>query len=298
VITLRRAETDADLEAWRSVRIDVEPNERTAAVEEIRRRGTTGDRLYLLAELDGVLAGCGFAGRSDLGNGNVMPLVLAEHRGRGVGTAILEALVDHVAVRGFPSATAHVDGHDERSVAFATCNGFHEFDRQVEMVRALDAEAPPPAPPPFDGVEFVTVEDRGELLEQAYDLACEGYADLKLAAGTVSVSLEEWLRDEATLPGGSFVALHGDDVVGYAGLMAWPDDPTRAEHGLTVVRRAWRRRGLATALKAREVAWAAASGLRELVTWTQTGNEALQGVNARLGYTVRSVSLSVRRELG
>ena len=73
--------------------------------------------------------------------------------------------------------------------------------------------------------------------------------------------------------------------------------PDTAEHGLTVVRRAWRRRGLATALKARELAWASENGLRELVTWTQRGNEALQAVNERLGYGVRSVSLSVRRPL-
>ncbi len=85
--------------------------------------------------------------------------------------------------------------------------------------------------------------------------------------------------------------------MGYAGLTAWPGDQTRSEHGLTVVRRAWRRRGLATALKTRELAWAADNGLRELVTWTQRGNEALQGVNRRLGYEVRSVSLSVRRPL-
>jgi RimJ/RimL family protein N-acetyltransferase len=87
------------------------------------------------------------------------------------------------------------------------------------------------------------------------------------------------------------------EVVGYAGLTEWPDDATRAEHGLTVVRRDWRRRGLATALKARELAWASRAGLRELVTWTQTGNEALQGVNARLGYSVRSVSVSVWKQI-
>jgi mycothiol synthase len=111
------------------------------------------------------------------------------------------------------------------------------------------------------------------------------------------VSLEEWLREGATLPGGSFVALAGGEIVGYAGLTVWPGDPTRSEHGLTVVRRGWRGRGLATALKSRELAWAAANGVRELVTWTQRGNEALQGMNERLGYALRSVSVSLHREL-
>ncbi len=163
------------------------------------------------------------------------------------------------------------------------------------MVRTLDG--PLPEPPPYPGVEFATIEERPELLEQAFDLASEGYSDLKLAVGTISVPLDEWLRDEATLPGGSYVALVDGEIVGYAGLMAWPGDDTRSEHGLTVVRRAWRRRGLASALKARELAWASRNGIRELVTWTQTGNEALQGVNEGLGYVLRSVVISLRKEL-
>ena len=84
---------------------------------------------------------------------------------------------------------------------------------------------------------------------------------------------------------------------GYAGLLSWNDDDTRAEHGLTAVDREWRRRGLATALKRRQLAWAAANEIRELVTWTQTGNEGMRSVNEQLGYVTRTVSLSMRREL-
>ena len=295
MIELRRAESDTEFERWRSVRLAVEPNERTFEVSEIRERiAREPERLYLLAELDGELAGSGFMGRSDLGYGAVRPLVLPAVRRRGVGTAVLEALLDHARAIGSTVASSSVDGADERSLSFARRHGFEEYDRQVEMVRLLDGPVPEP---PFDGVEFVTIAERPELLEAAYPLACEGYADLKLAVGSVSVTREEWLRDEATLPAGSFVALADGDVVGYAGLTAWPNDPTRAEHGLTVVRRDWRRRGLATALKTRELAWAAVNGIAELVTWTQRGNDALQGVNERLGYAVRSISVSVAKDI-
>jgi hypothetical protein len=47
-------------------------------------------------------------------------------------------------------------------------------------------------------------------------------------------------------------------------------------------------------LKRRQAAWAAANGLRELVTWTQTGNENMQRLNARLGYRLTSVSITLR----
>jgi GNAT superfamily N-acetyltransferase len=80
-------------------------------------------------------------------------------------------------------------------------------------------------------------------------------------------------------------------------LMRWADEPAKAEHGLTVVSRDWRRRGLASALKERQIAWAAANGVRHLVTYTQTGNENMQAVNARLGYVTTDVTVAFMRSL-
>ena len=44
----------------------------------------------------------------------------------------------------------------------------------------------------------------------------------------------------------SFVAIAGEEVVGYAALDVVGDE---GHHGFTAVKRAWRRRGVATALK-------------------------------------------------
>ncbi len=67
----------------------------------------------------------------------------------------------------------------------------------------------------------------------------------------VTISLDDWLREEATIPEGSFVALAGDEIVGYSGSCRRHDGVV--EDGLTVVRRAWRRRGIAEALKRAEL---------------------------------------------
>jgi len=152
-----------------------------------------------------------------------------------------------------------------------------------------------PAPRDIEGVELVSIAERPELLREAWPVARQGYDDLPIEG--LDIRLDSWLAEEATLPAGSFVALVGGEVVGYAGLMCWADDETKAEHGLTVVRRDWRGRGVAAALKEREIAWAAANGVRELVTWTQTGNENMQAVNERLGYAVRGFSISFGRDL-
>ena len=291
MISIRVAESDADLAAWIDVRRRVHPDEPAGSVALLRERAAPV-RLLLLAEVDGRLAAHGLADRSDTGQGFVAPRVVPEERRAGVGTALLERLLDHVRGHGFERGRAHAD--DPGSFAFAERHGFHEVDRQVEQVRAIGEE---PEPEPYAGVAFATVGERPELLEQAYPLAEHGYADLALATGSVTVPKDVWLRDEATLPDGSIVALAGDRIVGYAGLMAWDDDPTRAENGLTVVARDWRGRGLAVALKRRQLAWAARAGVREIVTWTQTGNEAMRRVNERLGYVTRTISRTVERPL-
>jgi mycothiol synthase len=292
MIDLRACETDADLEAWLAVRRAVLPQERTASLDELKKVMKPGD-VRLLAELDGELAGSGLLNRSDTGNAHVAPRVLSDKRGRGVGAALLSRLAEHAVERGYTRAGSHVAGGDERSIAFACRFGFEEARRDVQQV--LDVDGTPSAPRNISGVEFVSIESRPELVREAYPLACQGYADMPIEG--IDIPLDSWLAEEATLPGGSFAALAGDEIVGYAGLLRWADDPGKAEHGLTVVRRDWRGRGVASALKEREIAWAAANGIRRLVTWTQTGNENMQAVNARLGYVTAEIDISFTRSL-
>jgi mycothiol synthase len=291
-MTVVRAVPDVELGAYVAVWNVITPDEPATVEQQRERRERDPRRLYLLAEGGGAV-GCGFAGPSDSpGRGFVEPRVMPAARRRGIGTTLLRELVGHLGSLGFETASSHVAGADAGSLAFARRFGFEEFDRQVEQVKLVRDEQEPRVP---DGIELVTIAQRPELLAETYDLAVEGYADMATAT-SVTVSLEDWLADEATLPDGSFAALHEGEVVGYSGLCRLPT-PATAEDGLTVVRRAWRRRGLAEALKRAELAWASANGIREIVTWTQSGNEAMRSLNERLGYEYRSVSITVRASL-
>jgi GNAT superfamily N-acetyltransferase len=292
VIAVRRAESDADLEAWRRVRIAVVPNERAQTVDELRE-ALTPTQLYLLAELDGRVAGSGVAGRSDLaGQGFLSPRVLPEARRRGVGTALLRELAEHVQRHGFDRAGAMLD--DTASLAFVERFGFREVDRDVEQVRAIGDEAWPEPPP---GIEVVSLAERPELFERAYhELALEAFRDFPLDR-PIEISLEDWNREWQVWPEGSFFALADGELVGMAGLIRDDDRPGRAENSLSAVRRDWRRRGVASLLKRTVLAWAAANGLQEVYTWTQNGNAAMRVVNERLGYETRSVAIRVRGRL-
>ncbi len=291
-ITIRLADTDADYAAWRQVRLAVVPNERVDSVEDLRAQAGPQQQ-FLVAERDGVLVGSGVVGQSDLaGSGAVAARVLPGWRRRGVGTAILRDLAGRADGMGFTVVASNVE--DPGSVTFAERYGFREVDRQVEQVRAIGHE---PAPRVPDGVEIVRVSARPELWPAVYaTVGAQAFQDMALIAPLV-VSPEQWERHWISDPDAMFVALAGGEVIGCAGLLPDTDDPGRAEHALTAVRRDWRRRGVAAALKRCTLAWAADHGLREVYTWTQRGNDDMRALNTHLGFTTRTESLSMRASL-
>ena len=287
MIEVRRAESEADLEAFIRIRRALLPNESGGTVELLLAQLAKPERRLLVAALDGALVGSGLVDRSDLGDRfSVKVRVLPHARRCGVGTALLRELVAHASTFEFDKIATHLE--EAEAKPFAELFGFRETDRQVEQVKRLGKE---PASRPPDGIEVVTVAERPSLLRDAYPLASEGYHDMALE-GPARISLEDWLREEATLSEGSFVALADGEVVGFSGLMRH-DNPGVAEDGLTVVRRDWRRRGLASTLKRLELAWAADNGFREVVTWTQRGNEGMRRVNELLGYEYRGVTITM-----
>ena len=290
-IVLRVAESDTDLEAWRRVRMAVLPGERALSVDEMRTMRTP-EILYLVAELDGELAGSGLAGRSSFDYAGLHARVMPELRRRGVGTALIERLAEHALGVGFREAGSIVD--TAGSLAFAERFGFHEVDRQVEQTRAVGTEPPPVIP---DGIRVVSVAERPDVWAAAYDpFALQAFADMATDRPVV-VSLEQWERDWLSWPEAMFVALDGDAIVGCAGLEFDTDHPERAEHALTAVVPRWRRRGLASALKRMTLSFAATNGVREVYTWTQTDNAEMRALNERLGYRLGAESITVRGPL-
>jgi GNAT superfamily N-acetyltransferase len=283
--------SDDDYEQWRQVRIAVLPYERTASVAELRA-GDSPERLMVLARVGGTVVGSGMAQPSDTaGGGSVIPRVLPEHRRQGVGTALLQHLVAHVERLDLPTLRAGAD--DEGSLAFAERFGFREVNREVEQTYRLDGPVEPTPVP--DGVEVVTAQERPGLWEASYErFGRESLADFAVDT-PLEVSPERWARDWLVDP--MFLAVHDGEVVGCAGLGLDTDDPTRAENGLTAVRRDWRGRGLALHLKLAALAWAADHGVSEVYTWTQDGNAAMRSLNTRLGYATTRVGLQLSRPL-
>jgi mycothiol synthase len=284
MITVRSVETDADLDLWAELKSSVVPNEPVTA--EQMRATAEPDRKLVLAELDGVPAGCGIADRSSFGGRAFIAVrVLEQQRRRGVGMALMRELSSYARSLGLDGVNAFVYADEPDSIAFAERLGLVEVDYQLEQVRVIGNE---PAPSVPAGIELVSLDGRREeRLEAVWPVALAGYEDLPIPGG-VTYKKETWLRDEGTRPDGSFVAYEDGEPVGFAGLNEHANGDATAEHGLTVVRRDRRGRGLGRMLKQMQLHWAAEHGVIELVTWTQKGNEAMQALNRSLGYLDKS----------
>lgn len=293
-VTIRPAESDDDLEAWRQVRIEVVPLERTATLEELKALAD-GRHLFQIAERDGAVVGSGILTPSSLrGAGSIAPRVLPRYRRLGLGTAILDHLLELAKAHGYPIAAADTD--DPGSASFAERFGFEEVDRQVEQVRAIGNEPEPTVPV---GVQVLSVAQKPELWRAAYhQIGLDGLADMAVSA-PMEVSPAEWESEWIADPAATFLALDAaGEIIGMAGLLADADVPDRAEHGFTTVRRDWRGKGIASLLKRTTLHWASQHGLREVYTWTQRGNADMRRLNEHLGFVTRTESIRYEKSLG
>ncbi len=241
---------------------------------------------YLLRE-DGVILGSAvgaiFANRAH----RVVTLisVLAGQRRRGAGTALYEAISLWASERGARELEVSVAGNDPESLSFALRRGFTEERRQVGLVLSLAGISPPRVQPPA-GIEIVTWAQRPELARGMYEVDLEAHPDIPGFEDVSVEPFEDWMAHHmqrpADSPEATFIALAGEEVVGFAKLSLTA--PTAAGHAITAVKRAWRGRGIARALKAAEINWALANGYTELHTSNEERNTPINRLNARLGY--------------
>jgi GNAT superfamily N-acetyltransferase len=256
--------------------------------------------VWLLAEWDDQTVAGGFA----LTGWHTPPhraigsvLVPPEHRGAGSGIALLDALEGWAAEQGATELEGAIAEDDERSLAWAHGRGYTEVGRNSRLVLDLTAVEPPEPAPPV-GVEIVSWADRPELAPGLYAAAREAVPDIPGAEEVDVGTLEEWLaRDmqgESDDPRAVFVALVDGEVAGYAKLALSPDRTDRAFHDLTGVRRDFRGRGIAAALKRTQIAWAKEHGYTSLQTANAARNEAIRKLNERHGYVLEPGVVIVR----
>ena len=256
-----------------------------AEPEEARRR-------YWAAEQDGRIVGWATAFvdyQSAERPGGFRISVVEEHRGRGVGGALYDRCLDHLAAAGV-SRVDSLSQEGEADVAFLRARGFRH--RSTVTVSGVDPAAVAPGVVP-EGIELRRLAQLAPELvfaldvETSLDLPNEEVDDLRY---------EQWLADFWRHPDvdlESSVAAVADGVpVSFSLLEASGD---RGMSGMTGTLRSHRGRGLAELVKRATLGNAAARGVRLALTHNDETNAAMLRVNAKLGYTPVGSLLGWRR---
>ena len=226
----------------------------------------------------------------------ILVTVHPEHERRGIGSALYEHLVAEVA-RFDPIALRSQTREDMTSgVRFLEKRGFTEEMRERES--RLDVAA-------FDPARFAGAGERARAAgvtictlrelesdpdrdRKLHELETDLLRDVPHADEPTPLSLERYrtvvLQSPNLLPDAFFVAVApGGDYVGSSALWKRPADD-HLDTGLTGVRPAWRRKGIALALKLRAVAYAQAVGAPVIRTENEVGNRGMLSINEQLGF--------------
>ncbi len=120
-----------------------------------------------------------------------------------------------------------------------------------------------------------------------YQLNTDTEHDVPRAYTATVPTFKEWksvnLQSPKVLLEGTFMALHGLEYVGMSQL--FKSDSDYLTIGLTGVRREYRAKHIALALKVACLEWAKNNGYAEIRTWNDSHNQAILALNKKLGFT-------------
>jgi ribosomal protein S18 acetylase RimI-like enzyme len=281
-LVITSARTDEDIEALIAVRKIVSPGVRPT-VANLRHALSSSEAglTFLVARVGGKPVGCGFVELSSAGWAAGDVAVVPEQRGQGIGSALLAEVAEQASTLGAERMQFEVRKIEKASIAFLERRGFEAVGGEEAVSLVLDGETEPPIAP--EGIEIHSRSERPDVAEGMFEVYVEAVPDVPGAP--TGESYESWRAREIDRPSRSpelsFVAFAGDEVVGYAVIDVRGDE---GHHGFTAVKPAWRRRGIATALKQAQIEAATSMNLTRLVTGSEERNVPMRTLNHRLGY--------------
>jgi GNAT superfamily N-acetyltransferase len=228
-----------------------------------------------------------------------------EHaRGRGVGTALVEAAEAHLAGEGARKLeTVALGGSPGERLVEA--RGYARTRTELVQRLAVDeADLSPLAPLEeaklAEGFRAVPLGEVTAGMRELHALYAAASADMPADDPEDDIRFEDFethvMGDPELSRDGSFVVLHGERAVSLAFLLVHRERGV-ALSAMTGTLPEFRGRGLARLAKLAGFRWARDAGLRELATENDAENAAMLSLNRSLGYRVTHERALLTREL-
>jgi GNAT superfamily N-acetyltransferase len=286
-VRLAEVAGDGDIETWVGVVDRVDPLVYMTVEQAVHGRAKNPQRLDLLAWSGSRAVGAATVGPStwvpDADHCHAGIWVEVGSRRQGIGTALFAAVSGRARRLGRHELTFEARDDDSGGLEFLLHRGFRETERELEVELPLEGLEPPDVDLP-GGIRLVTRDEQPDVVDGMWVVACEAIPDIP--GEETMAARPDWeavdIHRPDRRPDLCVVALEGDVVVGY-GILG-DDGRGRASHGLTGVRPAWRRRGIASAIKRRQIGLAIEKGFTTLITANEVRNEPMRRLNEQLGY--------------
>lgn len=243
------------------------------------------------------------------GTVQVWGAVLPSARGTGVGRALDAELTQALRAGEAQTVLIEVREHHAAARAFFEARGFSKVMRYAVSRLALASldlarYEPRLAAVRQAGVSIVTARQlratHPDAIARINALRWAIAQDVPAPDAPVrepDAALQAYLDHQPTaLPDGWLIARVDDVEVGLTSMWRSLADPTVVHTGVTGVLRAWRRRGVALALKVRAVQYARSIGARRIFTDNEENNPMYQ-LNLKLGFEPQPAWLAYRRSM-
>ena len=227
----------------------------------------------------------------------------------GVGDLVLERLMNDLREANAVTVSCREYASQTELLAFLNERGFKETDRVLDLrLKVADADVSL-----FLSV-VKRVRERGITIsslaeERQRDSRCVE----KLHELTTTLRDEDpgrapfappgynareallWLKMPYVLPDAYFIARHGDQYVGVSDVSLFEALPGGLTQGFTGVLGEYRRQGIATSLKMREIEYARNHSYKIIQSFNRPGQSAVLALNQKLGFQVLSGNVTLEK---
>ena len=229
------------------------------------------------------------------------------YQNQGIGSVLYATLLQDLPSKRPATLRIQIREDDLTAIKFAEKQGFQEFGRRWESSLDVAAFNKKQFPDYRDQlwaqgikiVSFTDLADDPERDRKMYQLQTELDQDVPMLVSATPMTFAQFshqvLRNPALVGDGLLVATDGNEYIGMSSL--FETTPKSLVIDLTGTKAAYRRRGIAMALKLEGILFARERGYEKIKVHNDVANQGMIAINKKLGFVRGPAMVQYAREI-